>query len=501
MSSRLTIVFSLVVLAAFVLVPNSYGALVAHFPLDDSTGDSVTGTSGAWSGNESYIDGAIGRAASFGGGSHIAVDFNPDYLVTQGSLSAWLQPTAGGGGRTVVQMPYDDGAAWDNPWTSFGIFHSAGQHVRGHTNSAGQYADTGGFGADPGELDQWHHAVVTNDGTDLSFYYDGVKSGSRGLPSSGSGIAYGGSPRLAIGERSTTALGEPFTGGVDDVRLYNHALSQAEVAALFNAGGGTTTQPEPEPQPAANITDNLVSYWSFDVDGRDSIGGRDATLQGDAVIAPGLVGNGLDLPTNTPGGGGALNGWAEAANDPAFDLAGDFSVHAWVYYDAAGQGGANESVLIEHFSDAGGPGWTITSFPHGGKDALFYGQNAVGIRSNSPSPTPNDAADNWTQYVVTRSGEAYKIYADGQLAGSGSGGSSTTQRDQPLLFGMRNSGDGRGFPLNGTLDEVAIWDRALTGDEIASLYNGGAGRSVPEPSTIGLILLGLIGLAVGRRNK
>ena len=179
----------------------------------------------------------------------------------------------------------------------------------------------------------------------------------------------------------------------------------------------------------AELNDELIAYWPFDVDGSDVSGnGHDATLMGDAVIDVGLVNNGLDLPTNIPGGGGALNGWAEAASDSVFDLDGDFTLQAWVYYDSE-QGGVNESVLIEHFSGGGGPGWTVTSFPHGGKDALFYGQESVGIRSNSPSPSPNVAADNWTQYVVTRSGNDYKIYADGQLAGSGSGGSSTTQTD------------------------------------------------------------------------
>jgi len=228
----------------------------------------------------------------------------------------------------------------------------------------------------------------------------------------------------------------------------------------------------------AELSDGLIAYWPFDVDGSDASGnGHDASLMGDAVIDVGLVNNGLDLPTNMPGGGGALNGWAEAANDSVFDLDGDFTLQAWVYYDSE-QGGVNESVLIEHFSDAGGPGWTLTSFPQNGKDALFYGQGAVGIKSNNPAPDPNVAMDMWTHYVVTRSGSDYQIFADGQLAGNGTGGTSAVQSDQPLLFGMRNNGDGRKFPLNGTLDEVAIWGRTLDVIEIESLYNLGQGMSL-----------------------
>ena len=62
----------------------------------------------------------------------------------------------------------------------------------------------------------------------------------------------------------------------------------------------------------------------------------------------------------------------------------------------------------------------------------------------------------------------------------------------PLLLGARDGS--QNFPLKGSADEVAIWSRALTDGEITTLYNGGAGTQVPEPSTLVLLALALLGM-------
>ena len=62
-----------------------------------------------------------------------------------------------------------------------------------------------------------------------------------------------------------------------------------------------------------------------------------------------------------------------------------------------------------------------------------------------------------------------------------------------LRFGDSGS---EGQPLNGALDDVYIYDRALSASEVQALFS-----SVPEPSTSLLIGIGLIGLSTsnGRR--
>ena len=282
-----------------VAVSTARGKLIAYFPMDEGSGrtitDTVSLTAGHWAGAESWVEGRFGTAADFRGGSHIAVDFNADYLVTKGSLSAWLKPEDNGGGKQVAQIPFDDGAGWDNPWTSLGIFQSGNQHVRGHTNSNGDYRDTGGFAPSPGAFGEWHHAVVTNDGNEMKLYYDNVLAGALALPHPGGDIHYGGEPQLAIGERSVTALGEPFTGAVDDVALYDHALTATEVETLFMGPAGTEFVPPTEVSWRGDKSGdwNQAGNWSPGFVPDSSLGGQNAAINsaifGDAITSPKTV--------------------------------------------------------------------------------------------------------------------------------------------------------------------------------------------------------------------
>ena len=74
----------------------------------------------------------------------------------------------------------------------------------------------------------WHNAVITYDGTTMSVYRDGVFLASKAFAVNTVGTI------VSIGQRTDGAW--PFLGSLDDVRVWNVALTQSQLAALYSAG-------------------------------------------------------------------------------------------------------------------------------------------------------------------------------------------------------------------------------------------------------------------------
>ena len=74
----------------------------------------------------------------------------------------------------------------------------------------------------------WHHLAATYDRTNLRIYLDGVQVGTRALTGS---IGVSANP-LRIG--GNAIWGENFAGLIDDVRVFNRALTPAELTTIMN---------------------------------------------------------------------------------------------------------------------------------------------------------------------------------------------------------------------------------------------------------------------------
>jgi len=80
----------------------------------------------------------------------------------------------------------------------------------------------------------------------------------------------------------------------------------------------------------------------------------------------------------------------------------------------------------------------------------------------------------WKHVIFTRTGTTQVIYVDGasvSLASNVTQSGNIDYSTDALWLGQRNGG----LRFNGKLDEIGIWDVALTAAEVTSLYNGGAG--------------------------
>jgi YD repeat-containing protein len=231
---------------------------------------------------------------------------------------------------------------------------------------------------------------------------------------------------------------------------------------------GTATSPSAleitslGPLRASVPTTDLLAYWSFDQDGRDDADSLDLTLHGGlAVTAFGAIAPGLAFP-------GDPNQFAvRSGSDAALDFGSrDMSFALWVKWDSL----AGEQVLIEKCPGAslcGGGGWGLTKLPPGPP-----GSNVLIAFPFVQSPPNLLQTGEWYHLAVTREGATARLYINGaEVAQAAVGGLTVPPVSDPLRIGERAGA--QSFPMNGVIDEIGIWARALTVTEIGALVAGG----------------------------
>ena len=220
------------------------GGLVAAYSFDENTGTTVRDTSGngnnGTGANITWTTGKYGSAISFNGTSSMVTVPNSASLgLTTGiTAEAWINPaTLGAVWRTVVlkeqpsNLVYSLYASNDGQKPSADLWIAAGdRELRG-----------------PATLTRsvWTHLAMTYDGATQRLFVNGAQVASRaqtGAVSTSSGV-------LRIG--GNTIWGEWFSGVIDEVRLYNRALTATEIQADMNAPVGGSV---PAPLAAQRLT-------------------------------------------------------------------------------------------------------------------------------------------------------------------------------------------------------------------------------------------------------
>lgn len=262
------------------------------------------------------------------------------------------------------------------------------------------------------------------------------------------------------------------------------------VLRATNPNGFTNSAPAtlavlPPSPPFVNVTNGLVLHLTFDGNYSDSSGrGNNATAVGTPSIVAGRLGSAVFLSTSnaTPEANYLTLGKPADLN---FGSGVDFSVAYWVKYDA-GQTNGDLPFLCSAVNSYGNPGITFApSYKQGG---WSYSLNGTVQTYGSPN-TINDG--NWHHLVhtFTRAGNAV-TYLDGAQADSRlANGAGNLDTGNVWNIGQDPSG---AYPEDGsvTLDELAVWRRALTAYEAYALYYA-ATNSNTSFTTPGAVALNL----------
>ena len=233
--------------------------LVAAYSFDEGAGTTVTDRSG--NGNTGRIVGALwttvgkyGKALSFNGvGSYVDLG-NPASLQLTGSMtwSAWINAAANPADDGEIVAKSDNGPGWQIKTSP-----DTGPHTFGVAVSASGGLRTQRYSTTVRALNTWYHVagVYNASARTLDVYINGVLD---------DGVLVGAVPAAQVNSSVNVNIGRRtggyyFNGVIDEVRIYNRALTQSEIQADMNTPLGVAAPDTQAPTAPATLTATAAS--------------------------------------------------------------------------------------------------------------------------------------------------------------------------------------------------------------------------------------------------
>ena len=258
MYRRTISIFSFILLLTLTSAKMADGDLIGWWRLDEGSGTTATDSSGY--GNDAIFqgapvwvdDGKLGKALKFNGSSDYlaapdseSLDINGDQL----SIAAWINGEDWSAANHILRKVADTGTG------SIYMIRVQPDSVRVYLNTSAGETIVQGTTVLP--TNEWNHTALTYDGAQALIYVNGQVDIAMDV----SGEVTQSDNELRIGR------GEPagyFMGMIDDVRLYNHALTESELlSAMEGIGADYPLARGPNPKDGTLHTDTWVNLsWS-----------------------------------------------------------------------------------------------------------------------------------------------------------------------------------------------------------------------------------------------
>ncbi len=455
------------VAALYDMLPEYEKDMLFHITFDE-TDDKVYDSMGVYgpvttTSNHTRIPGVFGNGLKWGG-ADAALAFNnaAGAIGTQGKLtwSIWLKYDSSTDARpgSIMQMghgPWYTAYADQAVSSNYLYLNSTGGAYAAAFNAApsvaGQeryeFANSGLFSRELQMSDGWFNWTITYDGTTMTHYVDGIPHMSYTMtwdPTDGN---------MYLGQYG-------FNGAMDDFRVYDKALSAADVYALVARGKNP---------------DLLFEYKFDETDGTrlyDYDSGNYFTMDGGNTRVPGLVGNALKFDgtstTSDPLDSNltsVLGRWTANKLDN-----GKLSVSMWVNME---DNGTDADQTLFAF---GNP--SIRLFVQNGGNLGLWTENVGTAWAWNAGDINIEGKSGWYHIVATldMANDSVVFYINGEkYVARGDDNvnmpdyAAFTSADYYLyLGGYRNNG---WTPFKGTMDEVQIFSDILTENEVKAMYN------------------------------
>ncbi len=421
---------------------NITDGLVGHWKFDEGSGTTAYDSSGndnhgTLINGPTWVDGKMDRALKFNGtNNEVVVSANPsiaNIFDGGGVASVWIKPDITSSGTRVIL----------NKW--LGIYFVLRDIDNGKANIELQYNFTGGWGGfrsinQDVVLGEWSHLALlynTDSTTNVPlFYVNGVSIDIDPFKIPAGTRSSDASTNFQIGKYSTVTS-SIFNGLIDDVRIYNRALSADEIQDLYNYEYSSKYAIWQNP-----VTKNISLKSIEDETKEVSTGAPEIALDFDGT-----------------------NDWISVLDSSSLNFNEEVTISSWIKTTNPED---NQGYIAAKLT--GGWGWNT------GYGLTSYWAGFILARGGSSGTNYVDTGSNtsywdgdWHHVVGTgKSNDKVKLYVDGIIDREKNFPYSMTVNSANLIIGGQP-----GWALfGGKLKDVRIYNRALSAEEVEQLYKG-----------------------------
>ncbi|MFK5915319.1 MAG: LamG domain-containing protein [Woeseiaceae bacterium] len=413
-----------------------------HLPLDgnlnDSSGNGNNGVFQGGSTNPGFATAIYNQGLNFDGNNdYITVpSFDPGSIFSAslwvnhdniGTLNTFIEHANNGNNRNDFYIGYDNS---NNQLTV---------ELEDNNNfEGGACGDPKFCTGIPLNSNRWYHIVVTVTPTTLKVYVDATLGYS---VTHSTTVNFGTGSWLLGGDTDntpvTTANNDYLDGRLDDVRIYNTELTQTEISNLYG----------------------LVGEWNFDNcnvtnanDITDSSGNNlhASPINGVTTSSTGKICTALTLD--------GTNDYAEVADNNLLDITQSLTVMTWIRPNSIPSSGLmsilSKDENYEFHIDSSG--------------RIFWWWNNSSGATRSFTSSAAISANVWTHVAIVYEAGSQRIVINGVESGTRNYNETLLTNTDPLQFGGDQGFAGREF--DGLIDEIKIYSRALTTEEINGYY-------------------------------
>jgi Concanavalin A-like lectin/glucanases superfamily len=423
---------------------------VAAYSFDAGEGETVedlTGEhDGAIEGASWFENGKYGSTLNFDGENDcVTVEDAPDLQLTEElTLEAWVKPKGSGASEPIIFK--------ETPWF-FGYSLYLGINEHGHMEGLiGEEGYESSVAEDPAKLETnvWSHIALTFDGSHMRLHVNGQL-----VDTSKAEGPWGTSGPLSIG--CSEEFEDNFKGLIDEVRVYNRALSAAEISA--DAGAGLQT---PQNTP--------VAAYSFDAGEGEvaedvTANEHDGAIEGASWFENGKYGSALDFD-------GEEGECVTVEDAPDLQLTEELTLETWVKPEGSGK---SEPVIFKETPWYFGYSLYLGIGEEGHMEGLIGEEGYVFKDTEDPEELETGV---WSHVALTFDGAHMRLYVNGQLVDTTSAEGAWSSSG-PLSIGCSEEFEDN---FEGKIDEVRIYNRALSADELAA--DAGAGLQTPSRAPV-----------------